>query len=85
MKKAMLVTALWCPSCLLMRPRYQYVLNYYGIDYEELDFDMDSEKYAPYQIGDTIPIFILLEDQQEVLRIIGEKSMADLMKMIKDV
>lgn len=85
MKKAIVVTALWCPSCLMMRPRYQYVLEYHDIPYQEFDFDLDGAKFASYHIGETIPVLIIFEDEIEIYRAVGEKSMAELMKIVKDV
>lgn len=83
MKKALLITALWCPSCLLMRPRYQAVLAEFGVTVEELDFDMDGVRFDAYKIGTTLPVLILFQSEKEVNRIVGEKTKVELIDILE--
>ena len=39
-----LVTAIWCPSCIIMRPRYQKLFEKFNLKCVELDFDDDEEE-----------------------------------------
>lgn len=72
--KLIRVGAIWCPACLIMRPRYNKVLkNYPDIESIEYDYDMDSDIVNTYKIGKLLPEVILLDDNNnEQIRIIGE-------------
>lgn len=80
MKEGLLISAIWCPSCILMRPRYEKVLAKANIKYIELDYDDDEDKFKDLQIGNILPVFILFKDGKEVKRIKGEKSISLLEK-----
>ena len=44
--------AIWCPACLIMRPRYNKVFNNYtDIENIEYDYDMDSDMVDKYKVG----------------------------------
>ena len=45
MKKIVLVTAVWCTSCIIMRPRYLEVIKNSNTvkEFNEYDFDDDEE------------------------------------------
>ena len=48
--------AIWCPACLIMRPRYNKVLNNYtDIENIEYDYDMDSDMVDKYKVGKILP------------------------------
>jgi len=80
------VSAIWCPSCLIMQSRYQPYLNHSSIqEIKRLDFDDDLEAIKPYQIGSILPVFIVFEDGIERLRIIGEKSKKELHDIFQKV
>ena len=40
--KYIMISAIWCPSCIIMRPRYQKLLG--NIPFQELDFDDDEDE-----------------------------------------
>ena len=79
--KYIMISAIWCPSCIIMRPRYQKLLNNYPI--QELDFDDDEDEIEKYKIGKTLPVFIVLDIDKEVIRITGEKSEKELNKLLE--
>ena len=79
--KYIMISAIWCPSCIIMRPRYQKLLNNYPI--QELDFDDDEDEIEKYKIGNTLPVFIVLDNDKEVIRITGEKSEKELNKLLE--
>ena len=66
--------AIWCPACLIMRPRYNKVLNNYtDIENIEYDYDMDSEEVVKYNPGKILPVVIFMDkNNNEIDRIIGE-------------
>lgn len=75
---AILITAIWCPSCIIMRPRYQKILNDLNIQYQELDFDDDEEEVEKLNVGKVLPVLILYKDGKEINRLNGEKSIKEL-------
>lgn len=79
--KYILISAIWCPSCIIMRPRYQKYLSAKNISFQELDFDDDEDEIKKYNIGKTLPVMIVIKNNDEVLRIIGEKSEKELVKL----
>jgi len=82
--KYILISAIWCPSCIIMRPRYQKLLKN-NVTFQELDFDDDEDEIEKYNIGKTLPVFIALKDDKEVLRIVGEKSEKELNKLLEGI
>ncbi len=84
--KAIKVSSMWCPSCLIMEPIFNDIEKTYNLVWENLDFDLDEEKVAFYQIGKILPVLIFFDNNdQELFRIIGEKSKADIIKKLEDV
>lgn len=78
-------SSVWCPSCLIMQPRYMEITKQYQLNMEEYDYDMDDELVEKYNIGDILPVVIVIDDDREITRIIGEKSKKDLNKIFEDL
>ena len=78
-----LVTAIWCPSCIIMRPRYQKLFEKFNLKYVELDFDDDEEEVEKLNVGKTLPVCIIIKDGKEKTRISGEKSLKELEDLIE--
>ena len=58
------------------------------LDFDELNvfsFDDDEDEINKYNIGKTLPVFIVLDNDKEVLRITGEKSEKELNKLLEGV
>lgn len=73
--KAIIISAVWCPSCLIMLSRYhQLQSDYPNLEFFEFDYDYDKEAVAQYKVWKTLPVLILFNGNQEVARFIGEKS-----------
>lgn len=84
--KIILITAVWCPSCLIMKPRYYDFFQKKVIEeIIEYDFDMDEDKINDLKIGVTLPVCIAMEKDREVLRIIGEKKVKEIENIFKDL
>ncbi|MDD2492740.1 MAG: thioredoxin family protein [Bacilli bacterium] len=84
--KIILITAVWCTSCLIMKPRYQELAKKHNItDFIELDFDMDEEDVESLNIGNTLPVCIMIKEEKEVKRVIGEKKVKDIEKIFEDL
>ncbi len=84
--KLIVITALWCPSCLLMKPRIQKVQeSMSAITFEHLDFDFDEDKVKALDIGKKLPVYILYNDEgNEVIRFKGEMKTDELERKIHD-
>lgn len=78
--KLIKITAMWCPACLIMRN----VINNLDIDIEqvEYDYDLDEEEISKYNVGEILPVLIL-EDNKEIARLVGEKSKEEVLDFIR--
>lgn len=72
--KAVRIGAMWCPSCLIMRNVYDKLLKEYGIPIQDIDIDLSPAEADVYHPGTILPVLIILDDDKERLRIVGEKS-----------
>ena len=83
--KLIKISSVWCPSCLIMNPRYNELSKNLNINIEEYDYDMYTEIVSKYKIGDILPVVIVMNNDQELTRIIGEKSKKELNKIFEDI
>ena len=83
--KLIKISSVWCPSCIIMQSRYQEIVKDYNLEIEEFDYDMDTEIIEKYEIGDILPVVIVLNEDKEITRIIGEKSKKELIKIFGDL
>ena len=82
MKKLVVVSAVWCPSCLVMSKDLKRLKEEVtDIEIEKLDYDFDDE-VEKYNVGTKLPVLILEEDDMEVKRLIGEKSYDEILEFI---
>jgi len=79
--KLIKISAMWCPACLIMRP----ILNNIDFDVEqvEYDYDLDEEEINKYNVGELLPVFILVDNDKEVARLIGEKSKDEVLEFLR--
>lgn len=81
--KLVKISAMWCSSCLIMEKIWQQISNelkdikFISYDY---DFDDEAQKYNP---GDILPVIILIDNDKEVARFVGEKTKEELLEGIK--
>ena len=57
--------------------------DYPDIEIEELDLDFDEEEVKKYNVGDTLPVVIFMKDNQEVERLIGEKTKEEIYDFVE--
>jgi thiol-disulfide isomerase/thioredoxin len=82
--KIIRISAVWCPSCLVMKPRFAEVeKKYSNLDFISLDIDFDEE-VASYNPGNILPVFILYNNDEEVARLVGEHKTEELSKLIEE-
>ncbi len=79
------LTALWCPSCIIMNKIFDDINKEYNFEVISYDYDFDNDEVSKYNIGKILPVFIFLKDNKEVLRIIGEKDKQEFINLIKEV
>lgn len=76
--KILKFSAIWCPACLIMNSRINKVIKEYNFEIVNYDYDVDEELVNNYSIGDILPVMIITKENQEMERIIGEKSEKEL-------
>ena len=78
-KKLIVISAVWCPSCLILKKHLKKLNSEYNLKYDLLDFDLDEDEVSKYNVGDKLPVIIC--DKQ---KIIGEKSYEELVTFLKE-
>lgn len=78
-KEIIVISAVWCPSCLLLKKELKKLHEEYNYDFKLLDYDLDEEEVSKYNIGDKLPVVIYGDK-----RLIGEKSYDELVSFLKD-
>lgn len=78
-KKLIVISAVWCPSCLVLKKHLKKLNSEFNLKYDLLDFDLDEDEVSKYNVGDKLPVIIC--DNQ---RIIGEKSYEELVAFLKE-
>lgn len=75
------ISAMWCPACLIMRN----ILNNidFNIEQIEYDYDMDEDIVNEYNVGEILPVLILVDNDKEVARLIGEKSKDEVLEFLR--
>jgi len=81
--------AVWCPECLVMKPRWDKIAEELDwLDTEYYDIDEREDLVKKYKLED-YPTFIFLDKKgEEFLRLSGEIDRKELMEIIiknKDV
>jgi len=79
--KLIKISAMWCPACLIMRN----ILNNidFNIEQIEYDYDMDEDIVNEYNVGEILPVLILVDNDKEVARLIGEKSKDEVLEFLR--
>ena len=84
--KIIKINAMWCPGCLITKSIWQEIEKEYpSHEYINLDYDLDEEEIAKYKIGDILPVVIIENNNQEIKRIIGEKSKKEIISEVGDI
>jgi len=78
--KYIIVSALWCPACLITNSALDKIVTEKQINIEKLDYDFDD--ISKYNVGKVLPEIIVYKDNKEIGRIIGEKNYNELLMEI---
>ena len=82
--KIIIVSAVWCPACLIMHSRYDEIKKLFPhFEYIDYDYDLDEDLIASYNVGTTLPVLIVLNNNQEVTRIIGERTIEQIKAILE--
>lgn len=83
MMKLIKISAIWCPSCLLMeKVWHQLQKELSNLEFISYDYDLDEEVES-YHVGEVLPVIILEDNNQELVRFIGEKTVGEIIEGIK--
>lgn len=83
--KIIKISALWCPACLITNKAIDKIKEEQNIEVENLDYDFDEDEVKKYNVGTTLPVLIFMDQDKELLRLIGEKNYEEIMKAVGDV
>lgn len=84
MKEVLIISAVWCPSCLILNKNLKKLKKEYpNINITKLDYDLDEEEVTKYNIGTKLPVIIIKDNQKEIDRLIGEKSYEETIDFLK--
>lgn len=83
-KKIVVISAVWCPSCLILNKQLKQIKeNYKDLEIIKLDYDFDEELVEKYNVGKKLPVIILEDDNQEIRRLTGEKEYSEITSFIE--
>lgn len=81
--KIIRISAIWCPACLVMRPIMNEIESIFP-NIEHIEYDYDLDDISKYNVGDILPVFILEDNDKELVRIIGEKKKEEIINILKE-
>ena len=81
--KIIKISAVWCSSCIIMKSRFNEIIKDKDIEVISLDYDIDD--IDEYNVGEILPVFIKIENDKEVARLVGEHSKKEIESFIGDV
>ena len=81
-KSIIVISAVWCPSCLILNKHLKKLKENYNIKITKLDYDFDD--IEEYNVGDKLPVIILKDkNNNEIKRLIGEKSYQEIVDFLE--
>ena len=82
--KIIKITAMWCPSCLIMNDLINDLVNESSFDLVSYDYDLDHDIVSKYNIDTILPVLIKIDDEgNEISRIKGEHSKKEITEFIE--
>ena len=80
MPKIIVISAVWCPSCLILKKNLKKLQEEYeNVEIKTLDYDFDEEEVQELNVGEKLPVMICGEK-----RLIGEKTYEEIVAFLKD-
>ncbi len=85
-KKILVISALWCPSCLILKKELKKIKEIYPlVEIIEYDYDFDEDIIEKYNVGKILPVIIFTKDDKEYGRLVGEKPSEDIINLLGDI
>lgn len=78
-KEIIVISAVWCPSCLILKKAIKNIHKEYDLDFKMLDYDLDEDEVSKYNVGDKLPVMIYGDR-----RLIGEKSYEEIISFLRE-
>ena len=67
-----------------MHSRYEEVKKLFpNFEYIDYDYDLDEEIIEQYNIGTTLLVLVILDNDKEINRIVGEKTVEQISEVLK--
>lgn len=84
--KIIKINAIWCGGCLVSKKIWNEIEKEYpNHEYISYDYDLDEDIIEKYNVGDTLPVVIFLDNDSEIKRLIGEKSKKEILSEVGDL
>ena len=83
--KLIKIGAIWCSGCLVMNKVWNKLIKEYNFSYVTFDIAMDEDEVEKYNVGEKLPVFIVMENDKEIKRFIGEYSYSDMVNNLREV
>ena len=80
--KVIMINAIWCSGCIVMKKTWKKVLENYDIDITYLDYDFDD--VSSYNVGNILPVAIFYQNDKEVKRLVGEKDYDEIVRIVEE-
>ena len=66
MKEITIISAIWCPSCLILNKHIKNLKKEYpNINIKKLDYDFDEEEVKKLNVGKILPVIITNKNGEE--------------------
>ena len=80
MKELIVISAVWCPSCLILNKHLKKINEEYkDIKIRKYDYDLDEDIVSSFEVGKILPVLIINDK-----RLIGEKSYDEIKKFLEE-
>lgn len=84
--KIIRINAMWCPGCLVSKGIWTEIEQKYPEnEYVDYDLDLDEEEVLKYNVGETVPVVIIEKNNQELTRLIGEKTKKEIIEVMENL
>ncbi|MEG0798910.1 MAG: thioredoxin family protein [Bacilli bacterium] len=77
------ISSFICPSCIIMNNIVNEIKETYKVSTINYDYDEDEEIVSKYNVGKILPVFIILKDNVEQERLVGEKSRKEFINFLE--
>lgn len=84
--KIIRISSVWCTSCIITYKLWKDIqLNFPNNEYIEYDYDEDTLEVQKYNVGNILPVIIIFNNNEEIKRIVGEKSKKEIFDIINSI